>query len=81
MWKTMNALALGALLLAGASCTPAEGERCNPLRFNDECGSGLQCTYPKGCGVAYCCPPADKITPQTVSTCQACPLPDAGAAD
>ncbi len=81
MWKTLCGLALSVVLLAAAACTPVEGDRCNPLRFTDECGSGLQCAYPKYCGVAYCCPPPDKLTPQSSPNCQACPPPDGGARD
>jgi len=38
-------------------CSQGEGQRCNPLFFTDECGSGLTCIYPTApmCGVAYCC--------------------------
>jgi hypothetical protein len=46
-----------AFLIGAAACHPSMGERCNPLLFEDECGSGLACTYPPNCGVAFCCPP------------------------
>jgi hypothetical protein len=74
-------LALGVGVLAAQGCTPGEGERCNPLLFNvnDQCTNGLQCTYPKYCGVAYCCPPT--LTPMTSSHCQPCPPPDGGTRD
>jgi len=81
MCKIIGGLGIAALLLSYLGCTPIEGERCNPQLFNDACGSGTQCTYPKNCGVAYCCPPPDKITPQTNSACQACPDPDGGTTD
>jgi hypothetical protein len=72
-----------ALTLAG--CKPDEGERCNPLLFNDECHSaknGLSCVYPPGCGVAYCCAVAagGAIT-SADPHCQACATDDAGSTD
>lgn len=57
---TTTTVAMRALLLAaalfGAACRPTEGVRCNPLLFEDECSSGLQCTVPAGCANAVCCP-------------------------
>jgi hypothetical protein len=61
------AVVLGALLLNGTGCNQsAEGDRCNPLRTSDECGSGLVCSgnpigisasYPiQFCPENYCCP-------------------------
>ena len=81
MLKIFPGLALAGLLFAWAGCTPGEGERCNPLRFTDECSDGTQCIYPKNCGVAYCCPPTDKLTPQSSPSCQACPAADGGVTD
>jgi hypothetical protein len=66
------AIVISMLALAFAACAPGEGERCNPLAFNDECGTGLSCLYPANCGVAYCCPPADKVIAATPATCQVC---------
>jgi hypothetical protein len=68
--------ALG-LLIALAGCHPGEGERCNPLLFNDECTGGLKCIYPTNCGVAYCCPPPELMSAAS-GNCQACPDLDAG---
>ena len=79
MLKFIGGLGAAALLLYYAGCTPAEGERCNPQRFSDECASGTQCVYPTNCAVAYCCP--SQLTAQTTSTCQACPAPDGGTTD
>jgi hypothetical protein len=50
-----------AAFVATALVTPAcdvgkEGERCNPLLTNDECGSGLSCQEPTDCPESYCCP-------------------------
>jgi hypothetical protein len=64
--------------LAAVACHPDEGQRCNPLLFNDECPSNLACTYPPNCGVAYCCP---KSGPSAQPNCQACPAADGGASD
>jgi hypothetical protein len=55
--RTIQFLFAAALTFAMAGCPPGAGERCNPLRFNDECGAGLACIYPANCGVAFCCPP------------------------
>jgi hypothetical protein len=77
--KAWQVLTATTILSAWVSCTPGEGERCNPLRFTDECTNGTQCTYPKNCGVAYCCPA--QVTPQSSPSCQACPTPDGGTSD
>jgi hypothetical protein len=66
---------LFAVVCCFAACHPSEGSRCNPLLFNDECNSGFTCTYPKNCGVAYCCPTSG---PSDNANCQACPAADAG---
>jgi hypothetical protein len=61
------AVFLCALAFAGTGCNQsAEGDRCNPLRTSDECGSGLVCSgNPIGIAAAnpiafcpenYCCP-------------------------
>ena len=63
-----------ASILLGA-CHPGEGERCNPLLFNDECNPGFQCTYPANCGVAYCCPTSG---PSSNANCQPCAALDGG---
>jgi hypothetical protein len=77
MKRSCGLLSVGLLLLAVAGCDPSEGDRCNPLLFNDDCTSaGLVCVYPPNCGVAFCCPPADKMTAQTSPHCGACPGPD-----
>ena len=81
MTRIFLMLSLASCLLVGIGCTTSEGERGNPLRFSDECAPGNSCMYPKNCAVAYCCPPADKVGPQTSSNCQACPPPDGGATD
>lgn len=81
MTRRFLMLGLATCLLAGAGCTTGEGERCNPLRFSDECAPGNSCMYPKNCAVAYCCPPADRVGPQTSSNCKACPPPDGGTPD
>jgi hypothetical protein len=73
MLRTLGMLSVALLLFVAAGCHPAEGERCNPLLFNDECTAGnasLQCTYPTGCGVAYCCPIHGT---SSNPNCQACP--------
>jgi hypothetical protein len=57
----------GALLLGAGGCNEAgQGDRCNPLRSSNECGSGLVCAgnpigqstmYPIAfCPENYCCP-------------------------
>jgi hypothetical protein len=74
MRRLAAAVGLFALTCA-AACKPSEGDRCNPLLFSDECGSGLACTYPAGCGVAYCCPPSTTNAP---ATCQPCATDDGG---
>lgn len=79
MSRLVGGFSVAALLLTYLGCTPIEGDRCNPLLFTDECGSGTQCSYPKNCAVAYCCP--SQVTAKTSSTCQACPPPDGGATD
>jgi hypothetical protein len=79
MSKLLGALALAALLVSYGGCTTAEGARCNPQLFSDECTSGTQCTVPKYCAIAYCCPSV--VTAQTTSTCQACEAPDGGTTD
>ena len=82
MARVFGILGITTLLLAGVGCNPGEGDRCNPLLFNDECGSvKLPCTYPPNCGVAYCCPTPDKVTPSTSSNCLACATDDAGTTD
>lgn len=59
---------LCTLAVAGTGCNQSsEGDRCNPLRTSDECGSGLVCSgNPIGIAAAnpiafcpenYCCPP------------------------
>jgi hypothetical protein len=69
---------VGALIL-GAACNQAgEGDRCNPLRSSDECGSGLVCSgNPVGLSAAhpiafcpenYCCPV--NVTPSDNPYCQ-----------
>jgi hypothetical protein len=45
-------------VLCFIGCNRERGERCNPLLFEDECGSGLSCQYPTNCAVAVCCPPS-----------------------
>ena len=72
---------LGTLLLSGPGCNEAgEGDRCNPLRTSDECGSGLVCSgnplpnsisasHPIAfCPENYCCP-AD-LSQSTNPNCQ-----------
>ncbi len=81
MLSKLLQLGIVACLLAEIGCTPGEGDRCNPLRFSDECAQGTSCLYPKNCSVAYCCPPPAKVTSQTTSVCQACPPPDGGTPD
>ena len=63
--KTIFALFLFAMALATAAnaCDGGrEGERCNPLLSNNECGSGLTCQQPANaalgtvCPENYCCP-------------------------
>jgi hypothetical protein len=71
-------MAIGFLMIG---CHPSEGERCNPLLFNDECTAGnpqLSCVYPPNCPVAYCCPMMTKGDPSmSISpNCLACPSPD-----
>ena len=61
------------LLLALAACGPKEGQRCNPLQFENECENGFECVYPANCGVAYCCAPTSRV-----ATCQPCPAADGG---
>jgi len=62
------AVLLGGLALFGGCYSEGnEGDRCNPLRSSDECGSGLVCSgNPIGIAAAnpiefcpenYCCPP------------------------
>ena len=57
----------GALVLGAGGCNEAgQGDRCNPLRSSNECGSGLVCAgnpigqsaaYPIAfCPENYCCP-------------------------
>ncbi len=79
IFKAWKVLAITAVLSVWVGCTPVEGERCNPQRFTDECANGTQCTYPKNCGVAYCCPA--QVTRQSSPNCQACPPPDGGTTD
>ena len=79
--RTFVLLSVALWLLTVSGCTTGEGERCNPLRFTDECGAGSSCTYPINCAIPYCCPPADKVGPQTSANCQACSLPDGGTTD
>jgi hypothetical protein len=55
MTRILGFLGFAAL----AACHPREGQRCNPLSFNDDCGGGLTCLYPPGCGIAFCCPTPD----------------------
>jgi len=61
------AMALGGAALFGGCYDQAQlGDRCNPLRSSDECGSGLHCSgnpigisanYPiPYCPENYCCP-------------------------
>jgi hypothetical protein len=71
-------LGISTVVLLLAGCHPDEGERCNPMLFNDECNSGFSCTYPQNCGVAFCCP-----TTGTSSNpnCQACPGSDGGTSE
>ncbi len=68
-------LALLALAFVLAGCHPGEGERCNPMLFTDECNSGFACTYPTGCGVAFCCPTSGQ---SSNPNCQACSTGDGG---
>ena len=68
--------AAALLMLGFVSCTPMEGERCNPQNFTDQCASGTMCIYPTNCSVAYCCP--SQVTAQTSVSCQACAAPDGG---
>lgn len=81
MTKTFLMLGLATCLLAGAGCTTGEGERCNPQRYSDECAPGNSCMYPKNCAVAYCCPPLERVGPQTSGNCKECPPPDGGTTD
>jgi hypothetical protein len=70
--------ALGALALGMGCSKPSEGDRCNPLRSSDECGSGLVCSgFPLGLAAAhpiefcpdnYCCPA--NVTPSNSPYCQ-----------
>lgn len=78
MTRLLLSLGISALLLAGAGCSPGEGERCNPMLFNDECSQGLKCTFPAGCGVSFCCPVS---TSSSNANCQQCPVQDGGAMD
>jgi hypothetical protein len=78
MRALIGCLALLGMLLSIANCRTAEGDRCNPLRFSDECGPERKCSYPPNCAVAYCCPAEDRITPDTHPNCQACPPLDGG---
>jgi len=76
MLKRILVLALFAV--ACAACDPTEGDRCNPLLFEDECASGLACTVPPNCVVAFCCPASG---PSTSAKCQACAAGDGGTSD
>jgi hypothetical protein len=75
-------------VLTWTGCNGAgEGDRCNPLRSSDECGSGLFCSgSPLGLAAAhpidfcpnnYCCPA--NVTPSDSANCQ--PGCNGGAAD
>jgi len=75
MTRPLMTLLLALSLSTLGGCTPVEGDRCNPLLFSDECGSGRKCTVPPNCAVAYCCPVSG---PATAASCQACPGPDDG---
>jgi hypothetical protein len=83
MTRIFGLLALAALACFVAACHPGVGERCNPLRFTDDCPSGTACTYPASCGVAYCCPTVLVSDPSTITipNCMACPTDDAGTTD
>lgn len=72
-------VAIGALLLLTVRCSTGEGERCNPLRFSDECAQGLACTTPKDCVVSVCCPAAGRAS--TSEGCNACTPVDGGTTD
>lgn len=72
---------LASILALASACNPVLGDRCNPQLFEDECGDGNACVYPSGCGVAYCCPPAGRITASSPAHCMACPADDAGTVD
>jgi hypothetical protein len=57
----MRRLGLCFVIVLLAGCDAEDGERCNPLQYNESgsgnCASGLTCIYPtaSNCGVAYCC--------------------------
>ncbi len=80
--KTIDRL-LCVVALSLCACTVQEGDRCNPLLFNDDCTStpGLTCQYPMSCGVAFCCPAPDKVNASTHVNCLACSGPDMSALD
>jgi hypothetical protein len=75
----MSMLTLASVFALTGCGAPSLGERCNPLLFSvsDQCQAGLSCVYPKGCGVAYCCPTTGT---SNEPNCQACPS-DAGVSD
>ena len=81
--RVLAIFALVALAGFAAACRPGLGERCNPLRFTDDCPTGTACTYPPSCGVAYCCPTAPLSDPAgtPIPSCMACAAADAGTAD
>lgn len=79
---------VGGLTLTWTGCSGVgEGDRCNPLRTSDECGSGLFCSgSPLGLAAAhpidfcpdnYCCPA--NVTASDSPNCQ--PGCNGGAAD
>jgi hypothetical protein len=84
MTRIFAILAFTTLGFAAGGCHPDEGERCNPLLFNDECyaaNHNLHCVYPPNCGIAFCCPAPENFTPSTSPNCSACPAPDMGESD
>jgi hypothetical protein len=84
MTRLFAIVLLTTLAGAGAGCHPGLGERCNPALFSDECTAGdstLSCVYPPNCGVAYCCPTADKTGSSSNPNCMACPTMDMGTSD
>jgi hypothetical protein len=80
MMRLFGSIALAASLLVVAGCHPAEGERCNPLLFNDECTNRLKCQTPPNCAVSYCCPQPDPTVSRNAN-CQACPSTDMAGSD
>jgi hypothetical protein len=74
----VTAAVVVALPVCLVACNPDLGERCNPMRFVDNCEHGTACIYPPNCGVAFCCP-TDGFGNNP--NCQPCPPLDGGATD